>query len=181
MKRTALPILILCAGLMAFAQAPTVAKVYDGQLSNIEGELVPLIAAMPAEKMAFAPSQGEFKGVRTFAQQATHIAAVIYAVSAAARGEKNPTEMGPSENGPATLKTKDDVLKYVKDAFAYAHKSMQGMTAANEMDMMDSPFGDGKMSRVSAASIAVWHSWDHYGQMVVYARMCGVVPPASRR
>jgi uncharacterized damage-inducible protein DinB len=169
------------AGLWAQAQPPTVAKIYDGQLSTIERELVPLVEALPADKMTFAPTGGEFKGVRTFAQQATHTAAVIYAVSAAVLEEKNPTDMGPAENGPASLKTKEDVVRYVKDAFAYAHKAMQKLTAENFTGLVPSPFGSGKMSRASAASIAIWHSFDHYGQMVVYARMNGVIPPASRR
>jgi DinB superfamily len=180
--RHMLPCIVLLAATLG-AQAPvapTIAKIYDNQLSTIENELVPLVEAMPAGKFAFAPTQGEFKGARTFAQQATHIAAIVYAVSAAALGEKNPTDMGANENGPATLKTKEDVVKYVKDAFTYGHKAMLNLTEKNLTDQMSSPFGPGKMPRASAASIAVWHSFDHYGQMAVYGRMNGIIPPASR-
>jgi hypothetical protein len=180
MKTFACLLVLACGTAWAQAPAPTVAQIFDGQLKSIESELVPLVEAMPADKMSFAPSQGEFKGVRTFAQQATHIAAVMYAVAAAAQGEKNPTDMGADENGPASNKTKEEVVKYVKDAFAYAHKAMLGLTDKNFTDPMPSPFGDGKMARGAAASVAVWHSFDHYGQMVVYARMNGVIPPASR-
>lgn len=162
------------------APAPTVARIYDGQLRTIESELVSLVEAMPADKINFAPTQGEFKGVRTFAQQATHTAAVVYAGAAAALGEKNPTDMGKDENGPASLQSKDAIVKYVKDAFAYGHKAMQALTDKNLTDLMPSPFGSGKMPRGAAASLIVWHSFDHYGQMVVYARMNGIVPPASR-
>jgi hypothetical protein len=181
MKKLGLLLLVLCAAITAFAQAPSVAKMYDGQVSMIEGELVPLIEAMPADKMDFAPTQGEFKGVRTFMQQAKHIAAVNYMVAAAALGEKIPSEAGSGEDGPANVKTKDDLVKYVKGSFAYAHKAALGLTDKNFMDQMPSPFGDGKMGRGAAASVVVWHSFDHYGQMVVYARMNSVVPPASRR
>lgn len=177
--RYLIPCLVLLAATLN-AQAPSIAKIYDGQLSTIENELLPLIEAMPAEKLNFAPAQGEFKGARTFAQQATHIAAVVYAVSAAALGEKNPTDMGKNENGPASVKTRDEVLMYVKAAFAYGHRAMLSLTEKNLTDQMPSPFGSGKMPRVSAASVAVWHSFDHYGQMAVYARMNGVIPPASR-
>jgi len=180
--RHILPCLVLLAATLS-AQAPvapSIAKIYDGQLSMIENEIVPLVEAMPADKMGFAPTQGEFKGARTFAQQATHVAAVVYAVAAATLGEKNPTDMGANENGPATLKTKDDVVKYLKDAFTYAHKAMLSLNDKNLTDPMPSPFGAGKMPRVGAASVAVWHSFDHYGQMAVYARMNGIVPPASR-
>lgn len=172
---------LLAVAACAQTPAPTVDKLFDGQIRSLEREFVPLVEAVPAEKMSFAPTAGEFKGVRTFAQQATHTAAVIYAVAAAALKEKNPTEMGADENGPASIKTKEDVVKYVKDAFAYAHKAAQSLTAANQLEMVPSPFGSGQMPKLTAVNIAVWHSFDHYGQMVVYARMNGVVPPASRR
>jgi uncharacterized damage-inducible protein DinB len=179
-----IPILILIASATVHAQTPAssanVGKIFDGQLRTIESEFVPLVEAMPADKMNFAPQQGAFKGVRTFGQQATHVATIIYAVSAAALGEKNPTDMGQNENGPASLNTKEAIVRYVKDAFTYGHKAMQNLTTKNLTDPMSSPFGSGKMARVDAASVAVWHSFDHYGQMVVYARMNGIVPPASR-
>jgi uncharacterized damage-inducible protein DinB len=173
-------LLISGAALLA-ADAPSVARIYDGELKMIESEFVPLVEAMPPDKFNFAPKNGDFSGVRTFSQQATHVAAVIYAVSASVLGEKNPTEMGQSENGPASLKNKDEVVKYVKDAFAYGHKAMLSLSSENLTTMVKSAFGNNETPRASMASASVWHSFDHYGQMVVYARMNGVVPPASRR
>jgi uncharacterized damage-inducible protein DinB len=182
MKTTLL--LLLALPLLALAQAPaappTVAAILDQQFTGIEREMVPLVEAMPADKMGFAPTAGEFKNVRTFAQQATHTAAVIYAVAAAILGEKNPTEMGTSENGPASIKTKEDVVKYVKDAFAYGHKALKTITAESYTKRVPSPFGQGQMVVGSLAGVVTWHSFDHYGQMVVYLRMNGIVPPASR-
>jgi len=174
--------LVFTAALFAADPLPTpVSKVFDGQLTVIERDLVPLAEAMPADKYDFAPASGEFKGVRNFGQQLSHTAAIIYAVSAAALAEKNPSEMGPNENGPATLKTKEQIVQYLKDSFAYAHKAMAKLTAENLTSPVPSPFGNGQQPRGSMASVAVWHSFDHYGQMVVYARMNGIVPPASRR
>ena len=173
---------VLCFGAIAGAQtAPTISSMVDGAIRTAERELVPLVEAMPDAKMGFAPTAGEFTGVRTFAQQATHIGYVLYAVSAAALGEKNPSTSGPEENGPADVKTKEQVVKYLKDAFAYAHKAAQALTAQNAADLMPSPFGSGKMPRLSALQVASWHSFDHYGQMAVYARMNGIIPPASRQ
>jgi hypothetical protein len=177
--------LLLCfaatCGSTAFgADAPPPSKIFDQQLTMVERELVPLAEAMPADKYIFAPTHGEFKGVRTFGQQVSHVAAVIYVVSASVLEEKNPSETGPGENGPATLKSKDDIVKYLKDAFAYGHKAMNSLTSANLTTMVKSPFGDRQAPRVSLASESVWHSFDHYGQMVVYARMNGIIPPASR-
>lgn len=184
MKAIPFVLSLLCAG-AAFAQesagAPSISQIYDRQFSMAERDFVPLVEAMPTDKFNFAPTNGEFTGVRTFAQQASHSAAVIYAVAAAALGEKNPTEMGEKENGPASLKTKEDVVKYVKDAFAYGHKAMKMLTDKNQTEMVNSAFGNNKVPRVAMANVAIWHTFDHYGQMVVYARMNGVVPPASRQ
>jgi len=167
--------------LAADPPAPTIAGMIDSTIKSIESELVPLVEAMPADKFGFAPTNGEFKGARTFAQQAKHVAFVNYAVASAALGEKNPSETGPNENGPDSITTKDQIVKYVKDSFAYAHKAAQSITAANATELMPSPFGDGKMPKLSAVNVAGWHSFDHYGQMAVYARMNGIIPPASRR
>jgi len=160
--------------------APTIAKLYDGQITSAEREMVPMAEAMPADKYGFAPTAGAFKNVRTFALQVRHIATVNYEVAAAALGEACPVDKGKDENGSDELKTKDAIVKYLKDSFTYAHKAAQMLTAANELGMVKSPFGDGQMPRVSAVSIVTWHSFDHYGQMVVYGRMNNVIPPASK-
>jgi uncharacterized damage-inducible protein DinB len=173
---------LLLAG-CALAQTPpalTIAAINERPIRTIESEMVPLIEAMPADKMNFAPTQGEFKGVRTFGQQAKHVAAVLYMVGAAAKGEPIPVDVGPNEDGPASVTTKEQIVKYVKDAFAYVRGAAQTLTAENETQMMKSPFGQGQMPKSAIVQIAGWHSFDHYGQMVVYARMNGIVPPASQ-
>ena len=165
----------------AFAQAPaTVAGIFDGQLKSAESEIVSLVEAMPADKMNFAPTNGQFKGVRTFAEQAKHVSAVLYLVAAAAKEEKPPVDLGEGESGPASVKSKEQVVQFMKGAFAYAHTVMGTLTANNLTKMVKSPFGQGEMAKGAAASLVVWHTFDHYGQMVVYARMNGIVPPASR-
>lgn len=167
--------------LAADPAAVPLSQVLDRQLSMIEREIVPLAEAMPAEKYQFVPTEGEFKGARTFAQQVGHTAAIVYAVAAASLGEKNPSEAGPGENGPANLKTKEQLVQYLKDAFAYGHKAMKAITTENATAPVANAFGNGSAPRLSMAHVAVWHSFDHYGQMVVYVRMNGIVPPASRR
>jgi hypothetical protein len=157
-----------------------VGAIFDRDLTTIEREIVPLAEAMPADKYGFAPTGGEFKGVRTFGQQMKHAAAVIYMVAASVQGGKNP-DTGGSESGPETVKTKDEIVKYLKDSFAYAHKAMGSLTAKNLTEMVPSAFGGNKVPRASMATVAVWHTFDHYGQAVVYARMNGIIPPASRQ
>jgi len=180
-KMTGLFLIGLAAAAFA-ADAPAPAsKAFDQQLKMIESELVPLAEAMPADKYDFAPKQGEFATVRTFGQQVAHIAAVIYLCSASVLGEPVPKEAGKGENGPPTLKTKEDYVKYLKASFVYGHKAMNSVTAGNLLENIKSPFGDGDVPRVSMVTAPVWHSFDHYGQIVVYARMNGVIPPASRK
>src|SRR5689334_18247856 len=118
------PIAALLFAGFALGQTPaTVASVYDNQLRTAEREIVPLVEAMPADNFEFAPKQGEFQGVRTFALQAKHLAAVLYEVSAAALEEKPPVDPGKDENGPAEIKSKEQIVQFMKDAFAYARKA----------------------------------------------------------
>lgn len=182
---------ILCAVLFTlgatvlFAAGPTqsvIGNSLDRELKSVESEFVPLVEAMPADKFEFAPTHGEFKGVRTFRQQAMHVAYVIYEVSSAVLGEPSPSpKSGPNENGPESIQSKDDVVKYVKDAFAYGHRAMNSITDRNATEMVKSAFNGKPVPRISIATIPAWHTFDHYGQMVVYLRMNGIVPPASRR
>ncbi len=156
-----------------------ISRILDNQVRTIESEFVPAADAMPEDKYSFAPTNGEFKGVRTFTQQITHVAATNWMVGGAILGEKPPADIGEGENGPANLKTKADIMKYVKDSFAYAHKAAGSITDQNATEVIKTPFG-GTGTRLSLATIFAWHSFDHYGQMVEYLRMNGIVPPASR-
>jgi len=175
-------VLMLSSAMLAADAPPSLSKVFGDDLALLEKELVPLAEAMPAEKFEWAPASGEFKGARTFGQQVSHTAATMYAVSAAVLGEKNPTDMGKNENGPATLKTKEEIVNYLKDAIAYGKKALATLTAKNMTDLVPAYWSaDQKFARLAMANVAIWHSWDHYGQMAVYARMNGIVPPASRR
>jgi hypothetical protein len=162
------------------AEQKTVSQVLDGTVSNIEGEFVPAAEAMPEDKYGFAPTAGEFKGVRTFGEQVKHVAAVNYLVGASILGEKPPIELG-GENGPDTVKTKADIVKFLKDSFAYAHKATLSVDEKNMVAPIKSPFGEGMTTRLGMATVFAWHGFDHYGQMVEYLRMNGIVPPASRR
>lgn len=158
----------------------TISKIFDKQLSSVEREAVSLAEAMPAEKYNFAPSQGEFKGVRTFAQQVKHIAAVNYEMASAVLGEKMAIDLGKSENGPDSITSKDAIVAFLKDSFVQCHKAEAMLTKDNFVEMVDG--GEGHMTpRGNLANIPIWHTFDHYGQMVEYARMNGIVPPASRQ
>ena len=160
-------------------QKPTFAMVLDRSLSSVEHEVVPAAEAMPEDKFNFAPTQGEFNGVRTFAQQVKHIAAVNYMIAGSILSEKPPVNLG-GENGPDNITSKADVVKFLKDSFAYLHKAANSIDESNVLGQVQAPFGPNKMTRLGLSVIAISHPFDHYGQMVEYLRMNGVVPPASR-
>lgn len=161
-------------------QKPTFAMVLDRNLTGTEKEVVSAAEAMPDDKFNFAPTQGEFKGVRTFAQQIKHIAAVNYVLGATILGEKPPLDLGKGENGPDSITSKADVVKFLKDSFAYAHKAANSVDENNVLGMVQSPWGPNKVTRLGLSLIMVSHPFDHYGQMVEYLRMNGIIPPASR-
>ena len=156
-----------------------VAQVLDRSVTGVENEFVPAADAMPEDKYSFVPTNGEFKGVRSFAQQVKHVAAVNYLVGAAILEEKPPVDLG-SENGPDSLKTKADIVKFLKDSFAYVHKAVGTINDGNLLSPIKSPFGEGMTTRLGMATLIVGHCFDHYGQMVEYLRMNSIVPPASR-
>jgi uncharacterized damage-inducible protein DinB len=177
--RTIIAILLGAATMAVAAENNVAAKGYDSGIKSVEGEVVSLAKAMPADKYNFAPKGGAFEGVRTFAEQVKHLAAVNYLVAAAALGEKPPVDTN-GEKGPDSATTRDGIVAFLEGSFAYAHKAAQSATPANEWEEIKSPFGNGKTTRAAMLNVVMWHSFDHYGQMVVYARMNGVVPPASR-
>jgi uncharacterized damage-inducible protein DinB len=186
MKTKAGLILLLVLATVSAAQMPkptderrTATMILDRTVSNLESEFVPAADAMPEDKFDFAPSNGEFKGVRTFAQQIKHVAAVNYELGAAILEQKPPVDLN-GEAGPASISSKADILKYLKDSFEYVHKAIATINESNLTSTVRSPFGEGKVSRMGLASSVAWHGYDHYGQMVVYLRMNGIIPPASR-
>ena len=162
------------------AAHPTSAQVLDQSVNAVEAEFVPAAEAMPEDKYSFAPTNGEFKGVRTFAQQTKHVAAVNYILGGAILGEKPPVELG-GENGPDSIKTKVDIVKFLKESFAYFHKAVESINDGNLLNPVKNPFGEEMVTRLGLATLNVGHCFDHYGQMVEYLRLNGIVPPASRQ
>jgi uncharacterized damage-inducible protein DinB len=162
------------------APAMTEGKAIDQTYAWVEGQFVPAADAMPEDKYGFAPKDGEFKGVKTFAQQVKHVAAVNYFVGASILGEKPPVEVGDPEMGPDNLKTKAEIMAFLKGSFTYARKAIDSITDKNATSQMKNPFGQGTMTPLGMSTLLAFHGMDHYGQMVVYLRLNGIIPPASR-
>jgi len=150
------------------------AQVYGKVLSIMEQQFVSAAEAMPEDKFNFAPpaSLGEFKGVRTFAQQIKHVAESNYYFF----GGSDYTDAQAKEmtDSIEKLTTKADIVKALKDSFALAHAFVDTITPENAF--VQTAHG----TRAGMASFGIAHVMDHYGQLVVYLRMNGIVPPASR-
>ena len=155
----------------------------QNELLNIfEQDFMGVAQAMPADKYAFAPTaatfttaQGaKFDGVRTFAQQISHVTTANYYFASKILGEKMPVDPKSIQS----LTTKEELLKAAADSFAYAHKALATITAENAYTTIEGV--DGLHTRSVVASFIAAHGYDHYGQMVEYLRMNGIVPPGSK-
>ena len=179
-RKFALVLFLSTASMSAQAGKPaeprTVSQVVDFWVTNSEQLLVPAADAMPEAKYSFAPSSGEFSGVRTFAEQVKHLAAANYQLAAATLGEEPPASTD-HETAPDSVKTKAQIMDYLKGSFTSLHRAAVALNAGN----MDNPIpSKGNRTRLGMLIDAVIHSSDHYGQMVEYLRMNNIAPPASR-
>ncbi len=162
----------------AYDQTVTPAQLVDQLLSKVEGEMVPLVEAMPADKFNFAPTNkdfpnGNFQGVRTFAEQVQHVTSTNYRLFSAAASMK-PTNMPDVK----TLKTKEQLVQALKDSFAFAHSAIATLDNDNALETVKPV--EGIRTRAGIMLFAIVHMNDHFGQMVEYLRMNGLVPPESR-
>jgi len=162
-------------------KAPTVASVIDGHYSEIEREFVSAAEAMPEDKYSFAPTNGDFKGVRTFAEEVKHVGFANHLYFGPLMGETIDTKNIREEvNGPASIKTKAEIVQYLKDSFALGHRAIATFTSENLVTPLPKPVFPFLSTRLAIGEIACWHPMDHYGQMVEYLRMNNIIPPASR-
>jgi hypothetical protein len=159
---------------------PTIASVTDREISNVEKQILDVADAVPEAKYNFSPESlniagGDFKGVRTLAAQLKHVAASNYFIWSPLTGDKLPEGLKDG-NGPENVKTKAEIIQFLKDSFALGHKAAATLSLEN---VLQPPEGS-KSTRLHLAEFGVAHAFNHYGQLVEYLRMNGIVPPASR-
>jgi uncharacterized damage-inducible protein DinB len=159
----------------------TLAAALDRDVTSVEKQLIDIAEAMPEDKYNFSPETlnipgSDYKGVRTFAVQVKHVAASNYFIWSPLTGEKLPEGLKDG-NGPEALKTKPEIINFLKDSFALGHRAVATLSSENLLQTV----GNGKSTRLRLATFALAHANDHYGQMVQYLRMNGIVPPASRK
>jgi uncharacterized damage-inducible protein DinB len=142
--------------------------------------------AMPEELYSYRPAEGKFKNekpafgpaeLRTFAEQVKHVACANFAFASELDGQKPPE--GCDKGGPDPAKTKRELLIYLLNSFVAIRKSVGAITPKNRFDPIEGPYA-GPNTRLGLAAAVIWHNADHYGQMTIYLRLNGIVPPASR-
>ncbi len=160
---------------------PTVASVMAAQMKVAETQFVPAAEAMPEDKYSFVPANGEFAGTRTFALQVKHVATANFVFFSAILGQDPPAgvTLAGATNGPDEIQTKAQILQYLKDSFSLGHKAFAALTAQNAVIPLANPPISSMNTRLAIANFSLVHTSDHYGQMVEYLRLNGIVPPAS--
>lgn len=133
---------------------------------------------MPEEKYGFWPTAGKFDSVRTFAEEVKHLSATNYILASAVLGEK-PPHGEKDEKAPDSLKSKAEIMEYLKGSFALLHRAATAINERNQTEVIK-PFENRTDIRPGLIVDALCHSWNHYGQIVEYLRMNGIVPPVNR-
>lgn len=182
MKYAALVAVLITISSSALAQSndipKSIAASVDSSLNWTEHEFLAVAEAMPEDKYSFIPSDGEFKGVRSFAEQVKHVACANYAFFNEIEGKTPPEHC--EKGGPDKARTKAELMKYLRDSFDYGNKVLTTINAQNALKRAEGPYA-GPNTQLGLAVAAVWHIADHYGQIVEYLRMNGIVPPPTKQ
>lgn len=147
-------------------------------LNWTEGQFLSIAEAMPEDKYSFIPSGGNFEGVRSFAEQVKHVACANFGFFNEIEGKKPPELC--EKGGPSKASTKTELLKYLHESFDYGNRILETINSKNAMDRVEGRYA-GPNTRLGIAVAAVWHIADHYGQIVEYLRMNGIVPPTTQK
>jgi uncharacterized damage-inducible protein DinB len=149
------------------------AQIYAKLFSSQQDEVISAAEAMPADKYNFKPTKGTFEGVRTFGQQLTHIAAsqYYYFGNFGVKG-------GVDSDAIDKLTKKEDIVQALKNSYAFAQQAIDTITVENAFEPLG---GEHQATRAGLVATTLAHTNDHYGQVVVYLRMNGIIPPASRK
>ena len=156
----------------------SIAESVSGTFQFAEGNFLGLAEAMPEDKYSYIPAGGNFDGVRSFGEQVKHVACAQFAFFKEFEGKKPPEDCEKGGHDPA--KTKAELIRYLKDSFDYSNRVLATLTATNALDRVEGRYA-GPNTKLGISVIAVWHITDHYGQLVEYLRLNGIVPPFTQK
>jgi uncharacterized damage-inducible protein DinB len=156
----------------------SIAESISGTLQFAQGNFLGVAEAMPEDKYSYIPTGGNFEGVRSFGEQVKHVACAQFAFFNEFEGKKPPDDCEKGGHDPA--KTKAELIRYLKDSFDYSNRVLATLTANNALDRVEWRYA-GPNTKMGISVIAVWHITDHYGQLVAYLRLNGIVPPFTQK
>ena len=156
----------------------SIAESVGATLQFAEGNFLGVAEAMPEEKYGFIPTAGKFDDARSFGEQIKHVACAQFAFFNEFEGKKPPDDCEKGGHDPA--KTKAELIKYLRDSFDYSNRILATLTEKNALDRVEGRYA-GPNTKLGISIIAVWHITDHYGQLVEYLRLNGIVPPMTQK
>jgi uncharacterized damage-inducible protein DinB len=157
----------------AVKPAPSPSKAVLDTWNDVGRKLIAMAEDFPEDKYDFKPAPAQ----RTFAEQLLHAAGANYYFTNLARGEKPPAEEDAKRD---KYKTKADVVAFVKKSFADGAAAIKAKGDSGMSALVVDPFEHQQMRIIDFAYGFVEHCGEHYGQLVVYYRVAGLVPPESR-
>jgi uncharacterized damage-inducible protein DinB len=156
----------------------SIAESVSGTLQFAEGNFLALAEAMPEGKYSYIPTTGKFEDARSFGEQVKHVACAQFAFFNEFEGKKPPDDC--EKGGHDSAKTKAELIKYLQDSFDYSNGVLATLTAKNALDRVEGRYA-GPNTKLGISVVAVWHITDHYGQLVEYLRLNGIVPPFTQK
>lgn len=163
----------LCLADHASAQMPHANPVMDAVRSSLESSaknMASAAQAMPADKYAYKPTEGQ----RSFGEIVSHVAGSNNYLCSTLSGVA-----APDVKVPEGTASKDDLVAAVKASYDYCTKALEGVTDAQLGDMVKY-FGNRQVTRATVA-LGISDDWaDHYGQLAMYLRLNGILPPTAR-
>lgn len=171
---------VLVLGISVLVSTPALAQMADasanpltasakGTYETVRRYIVKSAEKVPESEFAFKPTPE----VRSFGAILGHVANANFMMCARAAGEKSPA----TEDIEKTKTSKADLVKALNDAFAYCDKVYAGMNDAKGAQMVD--FMRGKQPGLGVLNFNNSHNFEHYGNLVTYMRLKGIVPPSS--
>jgi uncharacterized damage-inducible protein DinB len=164
---------LLVAQAPAAASANPISAAMQSGWGTIRNYIRQSAELMPEANYAFGPVDT----VRTFGQILAHVAGANYEFCAAAKGEKSPHGEGDFEK---TATTRAQIVKALNDSLAYCETAYSSLNDRRAGEAIEMPFGMGKGVRATALMMNIGHLNEHYGNLVTYFRIKGIVPPSSR-
>ena len=167
----ALAIAVTAGGALR-AQSSRLSADVKRDYKNVRDYFTRAAEEMPEADYGFKPSPD----VRSFGQQVAHVADDQYNLCAPAKGETRKAAYTDIES---RLSKKEDLVGALKEAFAYCDGAYDALTDASGAEIVE--FAKMDKTRFAMLNWNLWHTWEHYGNVVVYLRMKGIVPPSSNK